>query len=417
MIRYSAARTWAAAGVLLAVSLAACLIFVQSYPLPGLISDDIGYMALARSVAAGTGFSQDGGITPAVYRPPLFPFLLGGWFHLTGTSSVLSAAVFQSILHALGVVTSFWLFLEMTVPLSWALAGGLFLAVNPLLVTRVAFVLQETTLMLFTTLAVLASVRLVRRPSALRAGIAGAAWGICTLGKIVCWYAPFMLLAMRFLPSRLRWVCRRKEAVLLLLAFVVVIAPWTGRNYVHFHRFIPVNGQGEGILEWNVSHATIPGEPLGDRFVAEVYGKNLSERQRIHLLWGYVGDHLRYFLVDRVIRNIIHFAAPPRDWWIARGDFRPGEHRTIFWILSGLFHIPLYLFLLYRSAQWIGGRTPYVVGVPVLFYWVYWAEHALVWGDPRFGLAVYPVLVLMALPFRTELAERKDLSLASGKTP
>ena len=36
-------------------------------------------------------------------------------------------------------------------------------------------------------------------------------------------------------------------------------------------------------------------------------------------------------------------------------------------------------------------------GFLVLFYWAYWAEHAIVWGDPRFGLAVYPLLVAMAL--------------------
>jgi len=27
----------------------------------------------------------------------------------------------------------------------------------------------------------------------------------------------------------------------------------------------------------------------------------------------------------------------------------------------------------------------------------YWAEHAVVWGDPRYGLAVYPALLSIAL--------------------
>jgi 4-amino-4-deoxy-L-arabinose transferase-like glycosyltransferase len=416
MNRYPAARSWVAAVILLAVSLAACMIFVNSYPLPEVKNDAVEYLALARNIAAGNGFTQDG-IHPAVYRPPLFSVLLGGWFLLTGTSSVLSAAVFQSILHAMGVIAAFWLFLEVSAPLSWALAGGLFLAVNPLLVTRVVFVLQEPTLILATTLAVLVSVRLVRSYSPVRAAAAGAAWGVAMLAKAVVWFAPFLLLTMRLLPTRIRWSWRGKEAVLLLFCFAAVIAPWTIRNYVQFHRVIPVNGQGEGILEWNVSHAEIPGEVPGDRYVAGVYGKNLSERERKGLLWKYVWDHPRYFLVDRVIRNIVHFAAPPRDWWIARGYIRPGGHRISFWILAGLFHVPLYIFLLYRSGQWVAGRAPFVLGVPVLFYWVYWSEHALVLGDPRFGLAVYPLLVLMVLPFRAGLAERMDPFLPSGKTP
>jgi len=386
------------------LSLGVCLVFVAAYPLPEVKNDAVGYLALARSVAAGTGFSQDGGLTPAVYRPPLFSVLLGGWFYFTGTSSVLSAAVFQSLLHALGVLAAFALFLEVSPSFRWAIGGALFLSVNPVLFTRVVFLLQETTLVLFTTLAVLASVRLVRKPSAFRAGLAGAAWGVCTLAKIVSWYAPFLLLAMRFLPTRLRWVWNRKEAALLLLLFIVVVAPWTVRNYVHFHRFIPVNGQGEGILEWNVSHATIPGEPPGDRYTEQVYGKNLSERKRKELLWKYVWDHPRYFLVDRVIRNVVHFAAPPRDWWVARGNFRPGEHRATFWILAVLFHIPLYLFLLCRTLQWGAGKATPAYGVVLLLYWSYGAEHALVWGDPRFGLAVYPLLVAMVLPFPREEA-------------
>ena len=390
-------RITATACFLLVLSFSACLLFVGSYPLPEVKNDAVEYLALARNVAAGSGFTLDG-VSPMVYRPPLFSVLLGGWFRLTGTSSPLSAAVFQSILHALGVVAAFGLFLEISVSLSWALAGGLFLAVNPLLVTRVVFVLQEPTLILVTTLAVLASVRLVRSSSPGRAATAGAAWGVATLAKAVAWFAPFLLLAMRLLPARLRWSWRGKEAALLLFCFAAVIAPWTIRNYVQFHRFIPVNGQGEGILEWNVSHADIPGEPPGALYIAEMYGKDFSESRRKMLLLKYVWDHPRYFFVDRVIRNVVHFAAPSRDWWIARGHFQPGESRVLFWVLSALFHIPLYLFLLYRSWQWGKGEAARNLGFLVLFYWLYWAEHAFVWGDARFGLAVYPLLVAMVLP-------------------
>jgi 4-amino-4-deoxy-L-arabinose transferase-like glycosyltransferase len=396
-------RIAAVCAVLVLLSLGASLAFLTAYPLPQVHDDAVGYLEIARNVAVGKGFTQDG-ITPMVYRPPLFSVLLGGWFYLTGTSSVFSAAVFQSLLHALGVLSAFFLFRALTPSLLWSAGAAVFLAVNPLLVTRTVFVLQEPAILLFTTLAVLASVRLLRDPSPGRAALAGAAWGACTLAKVVCWFAPFLLLAMRFLPSRLRWVWRRKEAALLLLCFAAVITPWTVRNYIHFHRFIPVNGQGEGILKWNVSHATIPGEPPGDLYVAEVYGRNLSEQEKKDLLWKYVGDHPRYFLVDRVIRNVVYFAAPPRDWWIARGYFPPGEHRTVFWILAGLFHIPLYLFFLYRTWQWGSGRATPAYGMVLLLYWSYWAEHALVWGDPRFGLAVYPLLVATVLPFPWEEA-------------
>ena len=113
---------------------------------------------------------------------------------------------------------------------------------------------------------------------------------------------------------------------------------------------------------------------------------------------AYVRENLRYFLVDRVIRNAVMFAAPARDWWIAKGYFPPGGDRTRFWILAALFHVPLYLLLLLRTGQWLKGSAAPAAGFLILFYWTYWAEHAVVWGDPRFGLAVYPLLVAMILP-------------------
>ena len=148
-----------------------------------------------------------------------------------------------------------------------------------------------------------------------------------------------------------------------------------------------------------MSQAAIPGEAPGGEYAKEVYGKNLPEKERKALLWEYVKNHPYYFLVWRVARNAIYFGAPPRDWWIHRGYFRPGEHRTGFWVLSALFHIPLFLFLLYRTGQWGRGLAPPAFGFVVLLYWTYWIEHALLWGDPRFGLAVYPLLVGMIPPF------------------
>jgi hypothetical protein len=397
MIRFPSAWTRVAAAVLAAVSLAACMIFVDSYPPPGLISDDIEYLALARSVAGGTGFSHDGS-TPAVYLPPLFSVLLGGWFRATGTSSIISAAVFQSLLHALGVAAAFGLFLDVLPSLAWAFGAALFLAVNPLLVTRVVFVLQEPTVLLFTVTAAWATVRLVKASSVPRAALAGAAWGFCTLAKISSWYVPILVLSMRILPGRLRFEVRARETLALLLFFIAVIAPWTIRNYVHFHRIIPVNDQGEGLLEWNVSHAEIPGEPPGETYAKEINRKNLTGKEHRALLWKYVMDHPYYFFIWRVARNAILFGAPPRDWWIHRGHFRPGEDRTGFWILAALFHIPLYVFLLYRTWQWRRGLAHPAFGFVVLLYWTYWIEHAMVLGDPRFGLAVYPLLVAMAPP-------------------
>lgn len=394
-------------------ALAAALLFAFSFPLPPVLNDSAEYLDIARNLALGKGFTQDGA-APTLYRQPLFSMLLGGWFFLTGTSSPLSAAVFQSLVHASSVAIAFLLFLEFAPSLAWAAAGGLFLALNPLLVTRVAFVLQEPTILLTTTLASWLSVRLLRDPSKSRAAAAGAAWGLCTLAKVVAWFAPFLLLAMRFLPGRLRRDLKNPEAAVLLLCFAATIAPWTIRNLVHTGRFILVNDQGRGMLEWNVQQAMVPGEPPGAEFVAQLGDRQLAETEKNRLLREYILERPWYFLVLRTLRNAIHFGAPPRDWWIARGLINPGEHRLEFWALSLLFHVPLYLLLLVRTRAWWKGRTARAYGFLVLLYWVYWVEHAVLWGDTRFGLGVYPVLIALALPTRANSAPPADAGHGQG---
>ena len=401
-----------AALALFSIAAAAALLFAAAFPLPEARNDAAGYLAIARNVAAGNGFTQDG-VAPMLYRPPLFPSLLGGWFLLTGTSSSFSAAVFQSLEHAAGVWIAFLLFLEFAPSLAWAILAALFLAIHPVLVTRVAFVLQEPTLLLVTTLATWLSVRLLREPSKARAALAGAAWGLCTLAKLVAWFAPFLLLAMRFLPAGRKQPLRGPEAAILLACCAAVVAPWTIRNYFHSARFIPVNAQGTGMLEWNVKHAEIPGEPPGREFAAEVSRMALPDGERRKMLWGYVLDHPGHFFFRRVLRNMVHFAAPPRDWWIARGLVRPGEHGAGYWVLATLLHFPLYLLLLLRTRDWWNGRTSRPYGFLLLLYWAYWAEHAILWGDPRFGLAVYPVLVAFALPPRP----RDEGEVSGGSIP
>ena len=120
--------------------------------------------------------------------------------------------LFVSMLQRLGIETNQFATskgtlrgLELASP-GWAVAGGLFLAVNPLLVTRVVLILQEPMLILTTTLALLASVRWLRVPSAGRAALAGVAWGFCALAKPVVLFAPILLIGVHWVSCRRRGV-------------------------------------------------------------------------------------------------------------------------------------------------------------------------------------------------------------------
>lgn len=397
----SPSRSGHTVGALAVVSLglAAGIVFARAWPLPPLRNDAVEYFGLAGNIARGNGFTADG-VSPAVYRPPLFASLLGGWFALTRRFSVASAADYQSLVHSLGAAASFALFRELSRSSRAALAAAAFVAVNPILVTRVSLVLQEPTLLLFTTTSLWLTVRSIREPSRGRAAAAGILWGVTTLGKVVTAFAPILVLAGGFLPKRLGWRVPRACAALLLGTAVLAVAPWTIRNALRFGRFVPVNAEAWSLLEWNVREARIPGEPPGEAFVRELDEQGIRGEERAAALRAYVLGHLGAFLFERTVRNAVHFAALPRDWWIATGIVGPGEHSPLYWTLAILFHVPLYLALAARTFQWLLGLLEPPAAFAVAFYWAYWAEHALLWGDPRFSVPVYPLLVGLLLPLR-----------------
>jgi hypothetical protein len=73
------------------------------------------------------------------------------------------------------------------------------------------------------------------------------------------------------------------------------------------------------------------------------------------------------------------------------------EHDGEYWLLFGVCYLPFYLALLRRTCSSSETRCDRQAFL-VLLLLSYWAQHALLWGDTRYNLALYPVLVAMALP-------------------
>src|SRR5207245_8363893 len=63
-------------------------------------NDAMEYSSLARHLAEGLGFTNDG-LTPSTYRPPLFSWLMGGWCYLLRSSSLRTMVAFQVLVQTL----------------------------------------------------------------------------------------------------------------------------------------------------------------------------------------------------------------------------------------------------------------------------------------------------------------------------
>jgi hypothetical protein len=375
-----------------AVALAAALIFIRIFPLPPPANDASEYFRIARNLADGKGFSLDGA-HPYFYRPPLFSYLLGVWLRVSGHPSVPSAATFQAIMHALSASAACLLFRALRCPPLLAAALALATALQPMLLTSTAFVLQEPTLLFFTTSSLLATVLWLRRPAPGFACAAGLLWGIAALGKAVTLFVLPLVPAFWLMDRGTRRLVPFAQIVFFCACFLIVLIPWTARNYLHLHRVVPVNDQSLGMLEWNVLHATPPGVSPGRTLVEQLDRQGIEGERRKEALWQYVKSHGRYFIVERTLRNAFQFSGPARDWWWERGRYGPGEARPWYWTLHDYFHRFLFLCLLYRFYQWAGKQLTPSFGFLVVFCLAYWLEHALVLGIPRFGLPVYPALL------------------------
>jgi hypothetical protein len=201
--------------------------------------------SVAAALAQGQGFCclyhQPTG--PTAWLAPVYPFFLAGIFKLFGTFTVASfyvAALFNCVFSALVCLPLSLVALRIATRATAATAGWLW-AVFPSGILIPFEWIWETSLSALLAITLLwAAFRLADDPCRRNFILYGLFWGFCllvnpALGAVL----PFLLLwiYLRMSSSRLQRI--RDIAMVLCLAILVCI-PWTVRNAVQFHRFIPI---------------------------------------------------------------------------------------------------------------------------------------------------------------------------------
>ncbi len=216
-------------------------------------SDSIAYDDLGWNLARGMGFqfTGAGGLYPTA-KAPLLPWLVSLVYRATG-HFYFAALMLQCVLGAL-------------VPmLARALGGTLFgspagrlagwLAVfHPLLVFFSGYLLTENLFCVTVLLALVASAEWLKTPRPGRAFGVGLLWGLACLTRPTAMPLPGLVAAWAWAPLGLavRPGDRARQVALLLLAVALSIAPWTIRNAIVLHDWIPITtGGGRTLLDAN----------------------------------------------------------------------------------------------------------------------------------------------------------------------
>lgn len=234
---------------LFALGLRAAFVFHQARLIPsGVLTvvpfqNEVGNVAAA--LAAGKGFCclfrQPSG--PTAWLAPVYPLIIALVFKLFGTFTLASFYVtvaLNCIFSSLAGIPIYYSARRIEGPAAGALAAGLW-AIFPSGIVMPFEWIWDTSLSALLAAALLwATLRLGDGLNYRKAGLYGALWGISLLANPALG---------SLLPFLFGWIFYRRHsakarsALPLLLATGVVVLiclPWTVRNYVQFHRFIPL---------------------------------------------------------------------------------------------------------------------------------------------------------------------------------
>ena len=331
----------------LAVALALRLLFSLVYWVnQPLTHDEHEYLGLGQSLAAGRGFVYDEPASPGEAperfgRAPIYPVFVSVFAHGTGVAGVIVAVkIAQAVLGTLAVLLIAILARRIAGPAATAPAAWI-AAVYPPLVWTTGFIWSET---LYSVLAlgnVLLLGSLIDGPSALprtttaqtarRLAAAGVVGGLAALTRPA--HVFFLLLVGLWLlfTRRAQW------AAIVAIGAVLVIAPWTARNYVTYGRPVLIASEG-GVTFWTGNHPLAIGE--GD--MAANPAIKLDNRRLRAMNPGLSPEQLEQVYYREAFATI---AARP-GWWLGL------EARKLFYLAIPIGPSYMLHSRLYRVATW-----------------------------------------------------------------
>jgi len=256
-----AAVTFAA----LAIRVAFVLVVAPKIPALG---DASAYHLLAARLAHGGGYIRpfDDLLLhlrrPTAEYPPLFPVLLSIPARL-GAQTVKEQQIFLAFVGA-GTVSLVGLLGRRVASETVGLCAAVLAAFYPMLFLPEATLMAESLYVALVTLLLLCAYRAYDTPKPIRFAVLGMVIGLATLTRA----EGILLGALVTIPvgvalRQLSSTQRIARVAIALGVAVAVVAPWTVRNALRFHTFVPVSNNVATLIDGANCDATYHGSQLG----------------------------------------------------------------------------------------------------------------------------------------------------------
>ena len=389
--------------------------------------DSADYVRHAVSIASGDGY-PDSYVAegPSAFRPPLYPYLLGAVYAISGDDAGVEAGrVFGAILGALVVLGIYGVG-----RLAWGrdvglLAAALAAVFPPLVFAHFALISEPLFIVL--ELGVVACALAARR--------AGGNWKWALAAGVLCGLAALTRSngILFVIPALIGvWVARPRFSgaalaapAAVLAGLVLTLAPWTIRNAVEFDAFIPTNTQtGFGLSgafndearDYRGYAATWVLPNTTERYGELIARPGLDEHELDSELRSSALEYAREnpgFVAEGALLNFaraFHALGQEPSVTIAdRGQLGLGERTApiVKWSVRTLDVLALAALVL-LALRAPGRLRPWFIWlVPVL------AVLAAIWvlGSTRYSLPAYPFMILLV-----SLAAVELIPAARGRT-
>jgi 4-amino-4-deoxy-L-arabinose transferase-like glycosyltransferase len=362
---------------------------------------------IGAAIASGRGFGDPFGAAtgPTAWEPPLYPYLTAAVFHLFGIYSHSSAFVLLSINSAFSAFTCVPIFLIAKRIFSEKVAVGSAWtwALLPYVMYWCTRWVWETSL----SALLLAAILWVTLTMQERDGLKpwrwfGLLWGVAALNSTVL---------IAFLPASGLWVwCQRAKRgkrslggiAVSALVFIVLVAPWTARNYQTFGKLIFIrdnfgaelrlgNGRGADGTWMQYLH------PTQDLYAMRQYtemGELAYIAMRKRQALDYIEADYPRFAVLCSKRFIYFWGGVPRlaqIWWLAQ-------------VKNSLF-LASSVLMFWGLGRALRQRRP---GAWLLFWLIllYPAIYYVVFPGQRYRHPIEPVITILGVYLLTETGKK-----------
>ncbi len=311
----------------------ACLSYDMRHFQQTSVRDDLQFGAelgsIAASIAAGHGFGSPMRLVPSgptALFAPIYPYFLGAIFKLFGTFSYTSSLVIRTVQCAFSALTCWPLYFigkrvfgkTVGAASAWIwvfFPGAIYFAVEWV---------WDTSLVALWLALVIAATLALRGSDRTRLWVGyGALWGIGAMVNPSILSVLPVLALWAIWPLRDRFALASKLAVASGAIFIVCLVPWTVRNYVVFHRFIPL--RSNFALEWWLDNHTqypdrsvhpIDYQPELDKYVqmTEMPYMDQKKHEALAFVRAYPADAAN-FILHRFVHTWLEITESPLDLW------------------------------------------------------------------------------------------------------